>query len=92
MIENIPYRVRIAMFGVVFMKRREEGVFMGCFPSLLQPTRPFRFAVSATRAESPLVTELPNSADVYVNTKEEISAEVLLKYAGLWWERQLWFM
>lgn len=92
MIENIPYRVRIAMFGVVFIKRGEKGVFLGCFSSLLQPTRPFGFAVGGTRAESPLVTELPNPAGVHVDTKGEISAEVLLKYAGLWWECPLQFM
>lgn len=76
MIENIPYRVRIAMFGVVFIKRGEKGVFLGCFSSLLQPTRPFGFAVGGTRAESPLVTELPNPAGVHVDTKGEISAQV----------------
>lgn len=36
-----------------------------------------------------MVTELLNSADVSVDTKQEISEEVLLEYTGLWWECRL---
>lgn len=86
MIENTPYRIRIAIFGVVSRKKREEGIFGVIFFFPSTASFPHSILQSLPQGQKSLGDRATGFYRCVLIPKKEISEEVLLEYTEVQWE------